>query len=67
MTLKTEGLFDKLTILAKKERDMQRRTLKLKRKSTVPISDYKFMLPVLSKHDYATATDNIERTILINE
>jgi hypothetical protein len=34
---------------------------------TLPISNYKFILPVLSKHAYAEATTNIERTILMGE
>jgi hypothetical protein len=60
-------LFDKLTLMAKKERELQRRTLKLKRRNTLPISDYKFMLPILSKHDYAISLENIQRSVLMGE
>lgn len=67
LALRTEALFDRLTLLARKERELQRRTLKLKRKSTLPTSDYKFLLPVLSRHDYARAGENLLRTVLAGE
>jgi len=39
----------------------------MKRKNTLPTSEYRFMLPVLTKHDLAKAQSNITRTVLINE
>lgn len=55
MNLKTDALFEKLTILAKKEREQLRKVLKIKRKNTIPISEYQFYLPILSQHDYKIA------------
>jgi hypothetical protein len=46
--LKTEELFEKLTIMAKKERDFQKSHSKLQRKSSFPVSNYDLHLPVLS-------------------
>lgn len=60
-------MFEKLTIVAKKERDAIRKTLRLKKKSVVPLSEYQFSMPVLTKNDYEVALKNIERTVVHND
>ena len=60
-------MFEKLTIVAKKERDAIRKTLRLKKKSVVPLSEYQFSMPVLTKSDYEVALKNIERTVGHND
>ena len=60
-------MFEKLTIVAKKERDALRKTLRLKKKSVVPLSEYQFSMPVLTKNDYEVALKNLERTVGHND
>lgn len=60
-------MFEKLTIVAKKERDAIRKTLRLKKKSVVPLSEYQFSMPVLTKNDYEVALKNVERTVGHND
>lgn len=45
-------MFEQLTLLAKKERDMQKAKSKLQRKSSIPMSSYDLTLPILSDDDY---------------
>ena len=62
-SLQSAELFEKLTILAKKEREQLRNSNKIHRKSSIPVSQYDLMLPVLSSADYESACDNIERKV----
>ena len=59
-------MFEKLTMLAKKERDLQKTKSKLQRKSSIPVSSYDLSLPVLSEGDYQQFTNRIQRTISMN-
>ncbi len=50
--LHNSEMIERLTILAKKERDLLRRTSKLQRKSTFPVSEYVFIPPMLSLNEF---------------
>ena len=65
--MKNDELFEKLTMVAKKERDLQKTKSKLQRKSSIPMSSYDLTLPVLTDEDYKYFCKNLERNIGINE
>jgi hypothetical protein len=60
-------LLEKLTILAKSERDQQRKASKFQRKTSFPVSEYDFVPPMLTPSDYSKALLSVDRNILIHE
>ena len=64
--MKNDEMFEQLTIMAKKERDLQKTKSKLQRKSSIPMSSYDLTLPLLSEEDYKDFCKNLERNIGIN-
>ena len=60
-------MFEQLTILAKKERNIEKTKSKLQRKSSIPLSSYNLNLPVLSDDDYKKFRQNLERNIGLHE
>ena len=65
--MKNDELFEKLIILAKREREMQKSKTKVKRKYSIPSSSYDFTLPILSEDSYSSFCTKIERNLGINE
>ena len=63
---RTAELFEKLTVLAKRERDKLRRSNHFQRKNSLPVSHYELMLPVLTETDFQVAMSNLHRRIDAN-